>query len=271
MNIFVFGTRGFPYIQGGVEKHCENLYPLLPPRYRIVVFRRKPYVKELDRHYENIRFIDLPSTKIKGLEALIHSFLSTFYLLFKKTDIVHIHNIGPAFFSPLLKLRRRKIILTYHSPNYEHKKWNFIGKTLLRISEKIALSTSDVIIFVSNKQINKYGKKIKEKSVFIPNGINLPQISSDTRFLDSWNLIPRKYILAVGRITQEKGFDYLIGAFQKAQLPADYKLVIAGGADAEQSYFNSLKKMPSRNVIFTDYVFGEALAQLYSHAALFVL
>ena len=26
MKIYVLGTRGFPDIQGGVEKHCESLY-----------------------------------------------------------------------------------------------------------------------------------------------------------------------------------------------------------------------------------------------------
>ena len=24
-NVYVFGTRGFPNVQGGVEKHCEQL------------------------------------------------------------------------------------------------------------------------------------------------------------------------------------------------------------------------------------------------------
>lgn len=27
--LYVFGTRGFPNVQGGVEKHCEQLYPEL--------------------------------------------------------------------------------------------------------------------------------------------------------------------------------------------------------------------------------------------------
>ena len=29
MQVFVIGTRGFPDVQGGVEKHCEMLYPLI--------------------------------------------------------------------------------------------------------------------------------------------------------------------------------------------------------------------------------------------------
>ena len=32
-NVYVFGTRGFPNVQGGVEKHCEQLYPELTSKY----------------------------------------------------------------------------------------------------------------------------------------------------------------------------------------------------------------------------------------------
>lgn len=93
MKISVLGTRGFPKIQGGVEKHCESLYPLFNAKYQITVYRRKPYVNS-DKTYPNIKFIDLPSTKIKGFEAVFHSFLATLSACFGKSDVVHIHNIG---------------------------------------------------------------------------------------------------------------------------------------------------------------------------------
>lgn len=94
MKISVLGTRGFPKIQGGVEKHCESLYPLFNAKYQITVYRRKPYVNS-DKTYPNIKFIDLPSTKIKGFEAVFHSFLATLSACFGKSDVVHIHNIVP--------------------------------------------------------------------------------------------------------------------------------------------------------------------------------
>ena len=94
MKISVLGTRGFPKIQGGVEKHCESLYPLFNAKYQITVYRRKPYVNS-DKTYPNIKFIDLPSTKIKGFEAVFHSFLATLSACFGKSDVVHIQ-IGRA-------------------------------------------------------------------------------------------------------------------------------------------------------------------------------
>ncbi len=171
MKICVIGTRGFPNIQGGVEKHCETLYPLLAKDNEIIVFRRKPYVMDKTTTYPNIRFIDLPSTKIKGFEAELHSFLSTIYTLFLRPDIVHIHNIGPAFYAPILKLFGIKVVLTYHSPNYEHAKWGWFSRHLLLMSERIALTCSDSIIFVNKFQMEKYSEKVRRKSQYVPNGI----------------------------------------------------------------------------------------------------
>jgi len=270
MKVCVIGTRGFPFIEGGVEKHCESLYPLLAENAEIVCFRRQSYVKK-NANYRNITFIDLPSTRIKGLEALMHSFLAVLCAIAQRADVVHFHNIGPALFAPLVKLFSVPVLLTYHSPNYEHQKWGRFAKKFLLFSEHVALKFSDKIIFVNDYQMRKYPQYIQEKSVYIPNGINLPRTTQSYDKLSKYDLQPGKYVLSVGRITPEKGFHTLIRAFKELNRN-DYKLVIAGGVEFESGYMKELqilsKDLP---VVFTGYVFGDMLAQLYSNAALFVL
>ena len=271
MKVCVIGTRGFPEIEGGVEKHCESLYPLLGQDIETIVFRRKPYVKSNKGTYSNITFIDLLSTKIKGLETVIHSFLATVRALFIKPDVVHYHNIGPALFAPLLKLRKIPVVLTYHSPNYEHEKWGVISRNLLKFSETVALRCSDRIIFVNKYQMQKYSPDIQRKSIYLPNGIDKPIISEKQDYLNELGVESKKYILSVGRITPEKGFDTLIKAYKRIK-HKDYKLVIAGGVEFESGYKEKLLKLlDGESVIFTGYVFGEKLAQLYTNAALYVL
>lgn len=273
MKLYVFGTRGFPNIQGGVEKHCENLYTLIAPHIPITLFRRKAYInKQNDRKFANIIFIDLFSTKIKGFESFFHSFLCALYCIISFPDIVHIHNIGPGIFTPLLKLFGRKVILTYHSPNYEHKKWGKFAKFILKVGEKFAIQGADAIIFVNKHQMKLYSSKIQQKSYFLPNGIHLQSRSSNTDFIERSGLEPQKYILAVGRITQEKGFDYLIDTYTTSTFKDSYKLVIAGGIDHNSLYTKSfMKKALQSHVILTGYTDGEDLRQLYSHAKLFIL
>lgn len=271
MNICVLGLRGFPLIEGGVEKHCEHLYPRMDDN--ITVIRRRPYVTEeciKNSNYEHIKFLDLPSTKIKGFEAVFHSYLATRKAIKLNSDVVHIHNIGPAMFSGMLVKRGIPVVLTYHSPNYEHSKWGLFAKKLLLYSEKIALKNSSKIIFVNRFQMEKYSEDIKRKSVYIPNGINEPVFSTSTDFLKSIGVEPGKYVLAVGRITPEKGFDTLIKGFRSSHHDG-YKLVIAGGVEFESGYMDELKKLAGDEVIFTGYVYGDSLNQLYSNAALYVL
>lgn len=273
MKVCVFGTRGFPLIEGGVEKHCELLYPRLGSDAEIIVFRRKPYVSEATRgaKYPNVKFVDLPSTKIKGIEAVVHSLLSAVRSVFMHPDVVHIHNIGPALFTPILKLFGIPVVLTYHSPNYEHKKWGKFAKKLLQFSENVALRYADRIIFVNKFQMEKYGDAVIKKSVFLPNGITPPEILARSDLLKKWDLEPGKYILSVGRITPEKGFHTLIEAFCWEKHDG-VKLVIAGGVESETEYMKKLHALAeSEQVVFTGYVYGETLAQLYSHAGLFVL
>ena len=238
-NVYVFGTRGFPNVQGGVEKHCEQLYPELTSKYNISIFRRIPFLKKnAEKVYKGIRFIDLPSTRIKGFEPFFHSFLCTIYCIIKRPDIVHIHNI---------------VVLTYHSANYEHKKWNYISRKILKFSEWIAVNGSTAVIFVNKKQMCLFNDKIQRKSTYIPNGVYRKQPATRTDYIEKLGLQPQKYILAVGRITQEKGFDYLIDSYVQS-LPHEIS-----------------ERAQKQNVIMPGYVDGEFLRQLYSHARLFVL
>lgn len=271
MKVCVFGTRGFPLVQGGVEKHCESCYPLFDSRFSFYVFRRRPYVNS-DQTYPHITFIDLPSTRIKGFEAFFHSFLATVYSLFLRPDIVHIHNIGPALFSPLLRLFGIKIVLTYHSPNYEHKKWGFLARNLLKFSERIVFRTADAIIFVNRFQKEKCQKRVRGQALYIPNGIPSVQCASKNDYISSLGLTPGKYILSVGRITPEKGFGCLLKAYGRLS-NTGYKLVIAGGIEGEQAYAEELKALvkKSEDVVFTGYVYGERLNQLFTFAGLYVL
>ena len=268
MRVCVFGLRGFPLVEGGVERHCESLYPRMGEGVDFTVYRRRPYVKA-EGEYPRIRFVDLPSTRFKGFEAAFHSFLAARRAAAARPDVVHIHNIGPAMFSPMLRRAGIPVVLTYHSPNYEHRKWGRLARKLLRRSERIALANASRVIFVNRFQMEKF-PDIREKSVYIPNGIEPPAAPKGREELDALGVEAGKYVLAVGRITPEKGFDTLIEGFRGAEHEG-YKLVIAGGVETENRYMERLRRLAGGEVAFAGPVFGDRLAQLYANAALYVL
>ncbi|MBQ2838315.1 MAG: glycosyltransferase family 4 protein [Muribaculaceae bacterium] len=273
MRIAVIGTRGFPDIQGGVERHCEYLYPRFGGFVEAIrVYRRRPYLSSMSKsaHYPKISFVDIPSTRIKGFEAVFHTFLCCMHLLFHRVDVVHIHNIGPGMFTPLLRLFGLKVVITYHSPNYEHKKWGAVAKMILRMSESLSFGFANKIIFVNKFQMEKAPASIQKKSVYIPNGIDPITRSEATNYLKKIGALKGEYILGVGRLTPEKGFEYLVEAVNN--LDCVKQLVIAGAADHGDGYLQRLKELDvNKKVIFAGFVGGENLRQLYSHARMFVL
>lgn len=270
LKVSVIGTRGFPGVEGGVERHCECLCTRMAGRADVLVYRRRPYVKAR-KSYKGVRFKDLPSTKVKGLEAVLHSFLATCSALARRPDVVCYHNIGPALFSPLLRLRRIPVVLTYHSPNYEHDKWGGVAKAVLRLSERVALRSAARVIFVNRFQLERCADSCRGKAVYIPNGVDAPSPQAGAEALARFGLEPGRYILSVGRITPEKGFDVLIKAFREAA-PVGMKLAIVGGVESEKSYAEDLRVLAAGvPVVFTGELHGGELAQMYSNASLYVL
>lgn len=80
-----------------------------------------------------------------------------------------------------------------------------------------------------------------------------------------------EYILFLGRLVPEKGLRYLIEAFK--QIKTDKKLVIAGGSSDTDSFANELKAMArdDSRIIFTGFVQGQMLDELYSNAYVYTL
>ncbi len=276
MEINIVGIRGFPNIQGGVEKHCEELYPRLAKLgCRITVFCRSPYFtkEKTFKKWKGVKFIYLWCPRIKSLEAITHTLLASLICVSKRPDIVHMHNIGPGMLIPLLKMAKLKVVLTYHSANYEHQKWGKFAKIVLRMSEFISMRFADRIIVVSKVIKNLLKNKYRGEDLeLISNGISFPEKVSTTEILEKYQLSSGKYVFAAARFVPEKGLHDLIAAYLEIKKP-EFKLVIAGAADHETKYSRKIKALArkSKKVILTGFISGKPLAQLFSNAGLFVL
>jgi glycosyltransferase involved in cell wall biosynthesis len=273
MRIVVLGTRGFPGVQGGVEAHCENLYPrLVSLGCEVTVFTRKPYVDPSVSENKGVKLIPLSCPKNKFLEAFIHTRKGIAAAKKLEPDILHIHAIGPALFAPLARRLGIKVVVTHHGPDYERKKWNWFARMVLKLGERRAVKYADELIAVSQVIADKIERKYGRKAKVIPNGITLPEIAKTDEALRKYGLERGKYILAVGRFVPEKGLDVLIGAWKRLRVEG-WKLVIAGDADHPDKYSERVKKAAKENpdIVLTGFLSGQPLAELYSHAGLFVL
>ncbi len=283
----MLGTRGFPNVQGGVEAHCEHLYPRLANSdCDVTVFTRKPYVNLKIHKYKGVNLIPLSCPKNKFLEAFLHTFIGIVVIRKFSPDILHIHAIGPSLFIPLARLLGLKVVMTHHGPDYKRKKWGKLAKFVLKLGERLGCKWANCIITISGTVSDHVRKKYERDVTIISNGVTMPEILQSNNSLKEYGLDKGKYLLSVGRLVPEKGFHDLIGSFNQLltcnsksqylnnQFPTqDWKLVIVGDSDHEDKYSLQLKEKAYRtkNIIMTGFLTGEPLHELYSHAGLFVL
>jgi glycosyltransferase involved in cell wall biosynthesis len=274
MKIFVTGTRGIPGIPGGVEKHCQELYPRIAAKgHTVIISRRSPYIgKGMGiKNYRGVDLFDLYAPKNKSLEAISHTFLSLIKAKFKHPDVVHIHAVGPSLLAPIARLLRFKVVITNHGPDYERAKWGSIAKMMLRFGELLGCRFAHKTIAISGVIYKIVRKKCSSPPVIIPNGIKIQKRQPDVNLLNKIDVMPHNYILSVSRLVPEKGLHDLIEAFSK--LKKNVKLVIVGDSDHESEYSRKIKAKASQNdsIVMTGYITGDLLEAIFAYAKLFVL
>lgn len=278
--ICVVGLRGMPGIMGGIEKHCEQIYPriaALDKQVHIQVIGRSPYLAVRSACHLDVDIQSVWTLRNKYLETILHTFLGVLHARFvAHADLVHIHAIGPGLFAPLARLLGMKVVITHHGADYNRQKWSAFAKKLLRLGERLAISAAHSTIVVGAslcEELKRLYPEHAHKLVHIPNGATLESRQDDKALrhpvLDQFGLQPEQYVLAVGRLVPEKGFQDLVQAF--AQSGAPYRLVITGSSDHPDEFSRNLLRQQSENIIFTGFQSGAALAALYANAALFVL
>lgn len=272
MKVAVIGTRGVPGVAGGVESHCEALYPRLASKgYEILLFRRKPYVDEGLASWKGVQLRDLWCPRKKSLEAIWHSLAAVVAARRAGVDLVHIHGIGPALASPLAKLLGLKVVVTNHGPDYDRAKWGKAAKAALHLGEIWSCSVADRIIAISPRIQWHLKEHYGRESMLIPNGVEFPKGEGAESYLSEQGLKESRYVLGVGRFVEEKNFHLLVEAFAELK-PKGWKLVLAGDADHSTPYSERLKRQAWKaGVVLTGYVKGGRLGALFRGAGLFVL
>jgi glycosyltransferase involved in cell wall biosynthesis len=280
LKICVIGLRGIPGIMGGVEAHCEELFPrlkVLRPDYEISIVGRRPYVATGAFDFNGVKVVPLPALRSKYFETISNTVLAVLYARFVlRAKLLHIHNIGPGLLAPLARLLGMKLVVTYHSKNFEHAKWNAVARAALRLGEWCTVTAAHRVIVISRSVLEELRQRYPRSSwklTFIPNGTTAFPATASEKYalalLDQFGLSPGNYVLAVGRLVPEKSFHTLIEAYKAAN--PDFKLVIAGKADHEDDYSRMLLRQASDRICFTGFQGRIELGVLYRHASLFVL
>lgn len=281
LNIAMIGHKRIPSREGGVEIVVEELSTRMVKKGNNVVCynRRGKHIsgkefghKKAYKEYKGVKIRTIFAIDKKGIAAVTSSFAAAIDCIFRKYDVVHFHAEGPcaAIFIP--HLFGIRTVATIHGLDWARAKWNNgLGSKYIKFGEKMAVKYADEIIVLS-KGVQQYFKETYNRdTVLIPNGVTKPEIVQADEISKKWGLKKDEYILFLGRIVPEKGIQYLIDAFKKVK--TNKKLVIAGGMSDTIDFMAYMKKTAKCDdrIIFTGFVQGKVLDELYSNAYVYTL
>ncbi|MCX4472536.1 GDP-mannose-dependent alpha-(1-6)-phosphatidylinositol monomannoside mannosyltransferase [Micromonospora sp. MW-13] len=271
LRVAMIGQKGVPATYGGIERHVEEMASRLAAfGHEVTVYCRDSYGDVSVEQHRGIRLRRARTVASKHLDAIVHSTTSTLAALAERPDIVHYHGLGPILTAPLARYASRsKVVLTVHGLDNQRDKWGRAARAVLGAAYRLSGYVPDARVTVSRGLSTHYATRFGRPARYIPNGVAAPR-HLPPRQLDSLGLRPGGYLLLVGRLVPEKAADLLVRAFRR--LPTDLRLVVVGGSAFTDEFVARLRREAGDDprIVFTGFVYGEQLAELYSHAAAFV-
>lgn len=213
MKIAVIGPLELPKAQGGVTRHCEEIYARIAADGHdvTVLCAGGPGADVVHR---GMRVRRLRTASSPGWERLTYAFVASWAALRGSYDVVHYHSFASSAFCMLPKLRGRRIVTTAHRIEWQDAKWGRITRWFLQYCEWVALRCSDALIAVSEALkgdlLTRHARA--SETVVISNGVTRPEPVGVDR-LGPLGLRRHGYLLVVGRLVPEKGVDVAIEAY----------------------------------------------------------
>lgn len=279
LNICMLGHKRIPSREGGVEIVVEELATRMVQKgHKVTCLNRagkhvsgKEFDDAVQKEHKGVRIKTVPALDKKGLAAMTASVTGAIVAAFGRYDVVHFHAEGPCAMMWLPKLLGKRCIATIHGLDHQRAKWGRFARSYIILGEKCAAKFADEIIVLSRGVQQYFMDTYERETVYIPNGVTIPGILEADQIKEAFGLTKDSYILFLGRLVPEKGIHYLIEAFRS--IKTDKKLVIAGGVSDSGTYGDELREQAAADdrILFTGFVQGKMLAELYSNAYVYVL
>ena len=222
------------------------------------------------RVVDGVRVVPVKTIDKKGLAALSSSYFATLAAVKNRPDVIHYHAEGPCVPLPLAKRAGIRTVATIHGLDWQRAKWGKLASTYIKMGERAA-TKADGLVVLSKSAQSYFEGAYGCTATFIPNGIEPKQPRPVNQIKEKWGLDEGSYLLYLGRLVPEKRPELLIEAFK--ELDTDKRLVIAGGGSDTSEYEASLRDAAQGDprVLFTGFVDGEPLEELYSNCYAYVL
>ncbi|MFI5047435.1 MAG: glycosyltransferase family 4 protein [Acidimicrobiia bacterium] len=272
MRVAVIGALELPKAQGGVTRHCEEVYARLAAQGHDVTMLCGGGPKP-DVTYRGMRVRSLRTAAGAGWERLTYALQASCAATGGTYDVVHYHSFASSAFCMLPKLRGRRVVTTAHRIEWQDAKWGRLSRWFLRYCEWAAIRFSDALLTVSQALKDDMCTRHPRAAdtIVVANGVTRPE-PAEPAILAELGLEPDRYLLAVGRLVPEKGVDTAVAAellhIARHDTPVDL-VVVGGGRRAGSATERSLHEQASpagARVHFLGVQEPPVVALLYDHS-----
>ncbi|MDX6590967.1 MAG: hypothetical protein QOJ13_163 [Gaiellales bacterium] len=272
MRIAMVGQKTNVTRFGGIERHVGLLADRLAERgHKVTVFTRGHYGQPM-APADGVTLTRRPSIPAKHLEAITHSSICSLESGLRGYDVIHFHGVGPCLAIPFAKLGRRSAVCaTVHDQDYNKDKWSPFARRMLRAGERTACRYADGVISVAHYLERHLKDTYGRDAAYVPNGNDPLTVRPAGETLERFGLEPGRYLLFLARLVPEKGCDVLIEAVRASS--TEHRLAIVGGASHSDDHVAYLRRLAGADprIVFLDFQSGDALDELRSNAAAYVM
>jgi glycosyltransferase involved in cell wall biosynthesis len=272
MRIMLVSDFSYP-LQGGTERHVVGIAKYLVKKGHYVEIISPAWREKHNTEYNLdgviVRKFNLPFMKNPFIRALAYFFLSIWYAVTNRIQIIHCFYTLPAIIPSILaaKILRKKSVLTFFE--FELLEWqrqNFAKWWVTRQAFDNANYITTLSYILENK---------------IKHTLNPRNISTVMNWVDSDVLkLPSKLtlqsaknrILFMGRLVDDKGIFVLLEALSLLKKELKFELILCGPPVEEEKVKLISKKLGIIDKIsFRGFIREDELTKYYSHCDILIL
>lgn len=282
MRIALATSSYAPHV-GGVEEHVRNLADVLQRRgHEIAVWTIDRDGKFSEHQLGGVQVWNLPAPlPARSLRNVAQFALaaprawSQWNQAFRalKPEVIHVHCFGPngTYANALAARHRTPLVVSSHGETLADDAGVFEHSRLAQASLRSAIRRSSVITGCSRVVLSDLEARFNlapDDGAIVPNGIDLDETDIADSKVSAFPTVTGRYVAAVGRLQQVKGFDLLIQAFARARLGSDVSLVIGGdGPEAAHLRDLAIHSGIDHQLVLTGRLARSQVAELLRNAA----
>ena len=236
--IRILGTRGIPANHGGFETFAEMLALYLVSVGWDVTVYCQGYGDDgvSEKIWRNIRLVRVSNNWHGSIGTILFDLVATMHASRRKGLILTL-GYNTALFCILYRLMGHTNLINMDGIEWRRGKWNLMQRAWLYLNERLACWFGNQLI-ADHPKIKEHLSAIvsPDKIIMIPYGANYID-TADQQLLNSYNLLPKKYVLVIARAEPENNVLEIVEAFSRKS--RGFTLAILGNYEFNM---NSYKK-----------------------------